>query len=477
MNNASADFSFIIRKQLKQITPYLHFQHDIQTNPGAVLRATEVKPKLDRFIRQKMGGNDFVPLNWFLNKDKSEALNYKLQFRPTGNAAEISKAGEYAIEAYTAECNNNQPAKRNAENKMRAEINGMYFANMVDKKKKVGTRTVNKTVSEYSEEVRALFKETVFYPDPIEMTIICMIPELRQKIVEVLDEFFLLHNFGSRQTKGFGGFLPVSFPVNTGIQKYLDMNKLFFYADAGTTDIDVLMNHARTLYALFKGGLNLTSDDHPDRYIKAYIQREYLDMKYPDGDTGSDKAFAKRYILDYHLTDPDNTNEYKNYVFIRALLGLADQYNYLKADYGVALKKVVYVYHADSDSVIERFPSPITIKILGSRIFFLFDVEAVQPILNRLFYFTDENVTERIKKKTPAERKAFFEQNYPDNWIETPRTFTADDVRAMMSGFVTFFNRGSNGYPSAKSKLNAFAPPFQNTKNLTLYMGGVTTNV
>ena len=35
---------------LKQHTPLIHFQHDQE---GATLRATEVKPKLDRFIYQK----------------------------------------------------------------------------------------------------------------------------------------------------------------------------------------------------------------------------------------------------------------------------------------------------------------------------------------------------------------------------------------------------------------------------------------
>ena len=35
---------------LKQHTPIIHFQHD---QDGATLRASEVKPKLDRFIYSK----------------------------------------------------------------------------------------------------------------------------------------------------------------------------------------------------------------------------------------------------------------------------------------------------------------------------------------------------------------------------------------------------------------------------------------
>jgi len=37
-------------------SPIIHFQHD---QAGATLRATEVKPKLDRFILEKMGEDDY----------------------------------------------------------------------------------------------------------------------------------------------------------------------------------------------------------------------------------------------------------------------------------------------------------------------------------------------------------------------------------------------------------------------------------
>ena len=39
-----------LRFILKQHTPLIHFQHD---QDGATLRATEVKPKLDRFLIEK----------------------------------------------------------------------------------------------------------------------------------------------------------------------------------------------------------------------------------------------------------------------------------------------------------------------------------------------------------------------------------------------------------------------------------------
>ena len=66
---------YIIRRELEQQTPIIHFQHD---QKGATLRATEVKPKLDRFILSKMGKKEAEAGGWFIKDTKS--LNYKLRF-------------------------------------------------------------------------------------------------------------------------------------------------------------------------------------------------------------------------------------------------------------------------------------------------------------------------------------------------------------------------------------------------------------
>ena len=66
---------------LKQHTPLIHFQHD---QYGATLRASEVKPKLDRFILMKLGNGDYdqgcdlARTNKWLIGEKN-ALNYKMK--------------------------------------------------------------------------------------------------------------------------------------------------------------------------------------------------------------------------------------------------------------------------------------------------------------------------------------------------------------------------------------------------------------
>ena len=73
---------------LKQHTPLIHFQH---SEPGAKLRATEVKPKLDRYILTKLGGGNYeTGINrakeqgLLTGKGEHPALDYKLRISASG---------------------------------------------------------------------------------------------------------------------------------------------------------------------------------------------------------------------------------------------------------------------------------------------------------------------------------------------------------------------------------------------------------
>ena len=79
--------------KLKQHTPLIHFQHDQE---GATLRASEVKPKLDRFILSKLGDGNYEAgtkiakeKGWLVGKGDHPSLNYKMTINASGN--EISK--------------------------------------------------------------------------------------------------------------------------------------------------------------------------------------------------------------------------------------------------------------------------------------------------------------------------------------------------------------------------------------------------
>lgn len=68
---------------LKQHTPLIHFQHD---QYGATLRASEVKPKLDKFILERLGDGNYESgilwakdHQWLVGNGSHPALNYRMR--------------------------------------------------------------------------------------------------------------------------------------------------------------------------------------------------------------------------------------------------------------------------------------------------------------------------------------------------------------------------------------------------------------
>lgn len=147
---------------LKQHSPLLHFQY---SHYGATLRVSEVKPKLDKFLKKK-----FPPDVWDRYKIKdTEALNYKLSISAHGQKCELMES-------------------------------------IRDRKGKFVTRKfpfvlINMGGKESKEEL----VNFSFY-SKITLTFLSKEEGLLKMIQPHLDAFFALHNFGNRQDKGFGSF-------------------------------------------------------------------------------------------------------------------------------------------------------------------------------------------------------------------------------------------------------------------------------
>jgi hypothetical protein len=129
---------------LRQHTPLIHFQPQ-----NGTLRATEIKPKLDKYVIQKLDKlGKGIPSTWCIGGEsaKSKALDYKLHFAST--------------------CLGNTPKK------------------IIDKNKDKHLLTLG----------------------DITGTAISFHPDLLAFIKTSLSEFFALHNFGNRTSKGYGCF-------------------------------------------------------------------------------------------------------------------------------------------------------------------------------------------------------------------------------------------------------------------------------
>lgn len=385
--------------KLKQQTPLLHFQPD---ESGACLRGTEVKPKLDKFIiKCYLKREKSIPDHWFLEtkqekrKEKENfALNYKIRFEAQG----------------TPQINDGSKGK---------PINKSFFGNQGIKDK-------------------AQLKKTVLYDNPIELTILCFIPDLLEFIKEYIEDFFVIHNFGTRQTKGFGAFI-VSEINGTGIdyenrdylsivKKYIPYGLYYEYRNVKIAEKNVLED-IRIIYGLMKSGFNLTSlgKDSEEDYFKGYIFR-YFSKKYPS--YMNDKKFIKTHLEFYNQNSKEiekieGENDNREGIYCRALLGLAQQYEYKKTYEGTVkiIEENLAKENEKTDEVgdkakgIARFPSPILWTVAGKYLLAMPMEEEIEYILNKRFSFVDS------------------QGNSYD--IRTPREF---DFKDFLYGFQEDFN-------------------------------------
>ncbi len=448
---------FELKYNLIQQTPLIHFQHD---QVGATLRATEVKPKLDKFIIAKLE-KEFGQLvdengkikhhkEWFI--DDTAALNYKMRIETVGEPTRsemidfeielnhkkslLRKKKEELRRQYSdevdSECKRLQREVKEIERKRNAQINGMYFGNMVSNKG-----------NDYDEAVRDAYKETVFYGEKqIKLIIICFIKELREEIEKYVEEFFFVHNFGTRQSKGFGGFVAIEEGKDnkTDVLELLSNNGYrFFYVNVKESlDYDVMLNHAKNIYAVMKSGYNHTNFDNRDSYIKGYIQRCFID-DYIDEETGSDKAFIKAHKRNKKTGVTEQ--KYRKFIFSRALLGLADYYEFRDG-------RVEIFSLGENDFDVERFRTPITIKIIDNKLIFLFG--SFDKICGKTFYFAPnpKNLDKDFTSFSYEKKKKYILKNVnkKDQYgnsiivpIETMDKFDDNDVIDFINIFSEYF--------------------------------------
>ena len=170
----------ILNVSLKQHTPLIHFQHDQE---GATLRASEVKPRLDKYILGKLGKEN---CNSF-SADNLKSLPIQQQY--------------YEIGRLTAKQNGwlvgkgDQPA---LNYKMRIKTEGKKYEHKI--------RIINAD------------KYAVYY-NKISITLLFKDSLLSELLKKNIANFFIEFNFGFRQSKGYGSFTVLPDESEACIQK------------------------------------------------------------------------------------------------------------------------------------------------------------------------------------------------------------------------------------------------------------------
>ena len=215
--------------KLKQHTPLIHFQHDQE---GATLRASEVKPKLDKFILSKLTPEEKSEgkhEGWIKSKNDKVWLDYKMRIED--NPDNIIKLYTNKKRLYSKK--DEDKDKRNNKRIVRVNYGDIIQGN-VDNARYVIRQDGKEYFGKLRKEDSKIIYDLIAYPcffanldadindsneyrkvtyaeNPFNLLITTKHSELYNLFSDknnrnLLPSFFLHNNFGTRQSKGFGSF-------------------------------------------------------------------------------------------------------------------------------------------------------------------------------------------------------------------------------------------------------------------------------
>ena len=415
--------------KLVQHTPLIHFQH---SEPHACLRATEVKPKLDRFLIEQLEKDDRFGdgrwKKWFVGDGSQQSFDYMMRITPNSERVDRTQSIERAIAR----------AEHRPPNASLHEIHKNYFGNMA-------------SGNNIQDTIRETFKESLFYKDGLTLTIRCFIPELLTLIDEHIRGFFMMHNFGTRQRKGFGSFT-VDISTKPNEPKGFDLvgkycpNAYYCKLD-GNVNADALLDAVWVISAFLRSGLNRGEGNYVRGFVFRYFQRE-------NNPLANDKAFVKQQVLHNvynEATRGEHLHPYGNnvrYRYVRGLLGTNENSRFCRAPRGETREdRTVHNIYIHSAEGVERFPSPLLFKPIGKFVFIL-PQKMPDEIFGSEFYILEKNQEDEYDRKATSDQKLnYLKQECKNRMIKTP---TAEELAP----------GAESGDEALKRFLDAFAKDF-----------------
>ncbi len=343
--------NFKVKFTLRQHTPMIHFQ---AKQSGATLRASELKPRFDKFLKEFSKQSS----NFRIDKEKS-ALKYKIAIW-----AKESKANDISKDE--------------------------LFFGMIRPK----------GVSQEEWEVK---KKHFLSNKIIEVEFFSFNKELLEIITKAFPLFIATHNFGTRKSKGYGSFyLEASSYGYKSIEESLRELGITYYSfTTQNWKSDIAL-----FYKFLRQGINLPKnprDDCPKTrfYAKPAI---FLFAKHKNWEWDK-RAIKKHYFPKYLQKDIECRGELDTLVYssskqylLRDLFGLSTSQRWMKQNANI--EKM----HSD----IERFASPLTFKKVENRVYFWFN-QSYQKILNKTFIIK-VNKRGDLKLSTPSKEEFSFEE-------------------------------------------------------------------
>ncbi len=317
-----SESKFKIEFTLKQHTPMIHFQSD---QKGATLRATELKPRFDRFLLEHVEGIPFKE-----NANGYRSLDYKVKI----NAYKTIKSQH---QTYIASRDRNNDSLKL----------GSYFGDNMS----VDSNTIKVTFFSFKKKILDAIKK-------------------------YFDEFISISSYGTRSNKGFGNFTNIK-TNKSDFERYLRQHYIIFTSKASNDPLKSILSDYQRLKSGATGGVKSELMKYQlsqnIRWEKRWIKRRLLEEKEEWFDDLKDE---------YHETNDFNFRDDEQYFFVRALLGLAEQNEFL-VNSNNKDKLIVKIENVTENSEIERYKSPITYKVYEKYIYLL--INKNNPINNELF--------------------------------------------------------------------------------------------
>lgn len=400
--------------KLVQHTPLIHFQH---SEPHACLRATEVKPKLDRFLIEQLEKDDRFGdgrwKKWFVGDGSQQSFDYMMRITPNSEQVERTQSIENGIERAIARAEHRSP------NASLHEIHKNYFGNMAS----------GNNIQDTVQAIQETFKESLFYKDGLTLTIRCFIPELLTLIDEHIRGFFMMHNFGTRQRKGFGSFT-VDISTKPNEPKGFDLVGKYcpnaYYCKLGNdVNADALLDAVWVISAFLRSGFNRGEGNYVRGFVFRYFQREKNPL-------ANDKAFVKQNVLRNvynEATRGEHLHPYGNnvrYRYVRGLLGTNENSRFCRNPRGETREdRTVHNIYIHSAEGVERFPSPLLFKPIGKFVFIL-PQKMPDEIFGSEFYILEKKQEEEYDRKATSDQKLnYLKQECKNRMIKTP---TAEEL-------------------------------------------------
>lgn len=421
---------------LKQHTPLIHFQHD---QAGATLRATEVKPKLDKYLLEILGGGNYdngidiaKAKNWLVGKGEHPALNYRMRFMPLKNPIYgLPSVLKFSNRRFP---NRDQTVRDTVKDTFNQPVELLYPTPYFANADKIKFKEAD--IDEERTEISKL-KLTVFSKESQNGHVLTFNSDLLEFCKSNLSSFFLKENFGSRQNKGFGSYTIAK--INNQVIESLNINQYFPYKSVKKyPDQRQVFKFIHEEYQLLKSGIN-HGDYKKSKLFKHFINNEKTSVRWEkrklkqfinQNKEPGKNLYSKKKKMPLDDSKDGYYNDYTDhqtnkYGFVRALLGLPGTYEFLiesnrdqsKSDH--SSKYVIKISHNydKKENEIERFKSPILFKVIDGFVYIKYD-DSFKSILGESFKF------ELFLNERELDKSEF---------IDVPNTF---DIKSFLDHYI-----------------------------------------